>query len=163
MHLLGFPGYSDGKESACNAVHPRFDPWVGKIPWRREWQPTPVFLPGESHGQKSLAGYSPWGRKESDMAERLTLPFSALELTAGPFSCFTETSPTPYPWCPSGSDSQQIFSNCLASYPPTWIIILITKIYQWQKPCIVFLHCLSHGIYHTHFTVANLFFSCSKI
>ena len=39
----------------------RFDPWVGKIPWRRAWQPTPVFLPGESHGQRSLAGYSPQG------------------------------------------------------------------------------------------------------
>ena len=49
-----------------------FDPWVGKIPWRREWQPTPVFLPGELHGQRSLAGYSPWGRKESDTTERLT-------------------------------------------------------------------------------------------
>ena len=38
----------------------RFNPWVGKIPWRRKWQPTPVFLPGESHGQRSLVGYSPW-------------------------------------------------------------------------------------------------------
>ena len=50
---------------------PGFDPWVGKIPWRRGWLPTPVFLPGESHGQRSLVGYSPWGRKESDMTERL--------------------------------------------------------------------------------------------
>ena len=48
---------------------PRFDPWVGKIPWRREWQPTPVFLPGEFHGQRSLEGFSPWGHKESDTAE----------------------------------------------------------------------------------------------
>ena len=47
-----------------------FDPWVGKISWRRAWQPTPVFLPGESHGQKSLAGYSPWGRRESDRTEK---------------------------------------------------------------------------------------------
>ena len=39
------------------------DPWVGKMPWRRAWQPSPVFLPGESHGQRSLARYSPWGRK----------------------------------------------------------------------------------------------------
>ena len=46
-----------------------FDPWVGKIPWRRSWQPTPVFMPEESHGQRSLAGCSPWGRKESDMSE----------------------------------------------------------------------------------------------
>ena len=68
----GFPGVSDGKESACNAGDPGFDPWVGKIPWRRAWQPAPVFLPGESHGQRSLAGYSPWGRKASDMTERLS-------------------------------------------------------------------------------------------
>ena len=43
--------------------------WVGKIPWRRTWQPTPVFLTGESHRQRNLSGYSPWGRKESDMTE----------------------------------------------------------------------------------------------
>ena len=41
----------------------KFDPWVRKTPWRRKWQPTPVFLPGKSHGQRSLAGYSPWGLK----------------------------------------------------------------------------------------------------
>ena len=49
-----------------------FDPWVGKIPWRRKWQPTPVFLTGKSHGQRNLAGYSPWGLEESDTAELLT-------------------------------------------------------------------------------------------
>ena len=48
----------------------RFDPWVGEIPWRRVWRPAPVFLPGESHGQRSLEGYSPWGHKESDTSER---------------------------------------------------------------------------------------------
>ena len=47
------------------------DPWVGKISWKRKWQPTPVFLPGEFHGQRSLAGYSPWGHKESGMTQRL--------------------------------------------------------------------------------------------
>ena len=47
-----------------------FDPWVGKSPCRRAWQPTPVFLPGESHGQRSLAGCSPWGRKESDTTKQ---------------------------------------------------------------------------------------------
>ena len=51
---------------------PRFNPWVRKIPWRRDWQPIPVCLPGESHGQRSLAGYSPWGRKESDTTEQLS-------------------------------------------------------------------------------------------
>ena len=52
-----------------------FNPWVGKIPWRRKWQPTPVFLPGESQGQRSLAGYSPWGRKELDTTEQLHLSY----------------------------------------------------------------------------------------
>ena len=66
--FLGFPGGSEGKEFACNVGIPGFGPWVGKIPWRREWLPTPVFLPGEFHGQRSLVGYSPWGRKQ-DMTE----------------------------------------------------------------------------------------------
>ena len=50
----------------------QFDPWVGKIPWRRKWQPTPVSLPGEFHGQRSLVGSSPWSFKESGMTEGLT-------------------------------------------------------------------------------------------
>ena len=52
---------------------PRFDPWVKKIPWRRERLPSPVFLPGELHGQINLVGYSPWGRKESDTTKTFTL------------------------------------------------------------------------------------------
>ena len=64
-----FPAVSVGEESICNAVDHlankrwRFDLWVRKICWRRKWQSTPVFLPGESHGQRSLVGYSPWGGK----------------------------------------------------------------------------------------------------
>ena len=50
----------------------RLDPWVGKIPWRKAQQPPPVFLPGESQGQRSLAGYGPWGCKELDTTERLS-------------------------------------------------------------------------------------------
>ena len=50
----------------------RFSPWVGKIPWRRAWQLTLVFLPGEFHRQRSLVGYSPWGCKELDMTDKLT-------------------------------------------------------------------------------------------
>ena len=62
---------------------PRFNPWVGKIPWRKIWQSTPVFLPGESHGWRSLVGYSPWGCKESDTTEQLHL---TLYLTTEYFS-----------------------------------------------------------------------------
>ena len=60
-----------------------FDPWVRKIPWRRKWQPTPGFLPGESHGQRRPEGYSPWGRKESDMTEYERDVFHILQ--QGPF------------------------------------------------------------------------------
>ena len=63
----GFPSGARGKESTCQCRRPKgcwFDPWVGKIPWRRKWQPIPVPLPGKSHGQRSLVGYSPWGCKE---------------------------------------------------------------------------------------------------
>ena len=68
------PGGSDGKKK--KKIHlqcrkHRLDPWVGKIPWRRKWQPTPVFLSGKFHGQRSLEGYSPWCCKELDTTERL--------------------------------------------------------------------------------------------
>ena len=70
---MGFPGGASGKELACQrGRHTKthwFDPWVGKIPWRRAQKPTPLFLPGESHGQRSLAGYSPWGPKQLDTTE----------------------------------------------------------------------------------------------
>ena len=69
----GFPGSSEGKSICLQCRRPGFDPWVRKIPWRRERLPTPVFMPGKSHGLRSLVGYSPWGRKELDMTEGLSL------------------------------------------------------------------------------------------
>ena len=68
VRLKGFPCGSAGKGSTCNVGDLGSNPWVGKIPWRRERLPTPVFWPGEFHGL-----YSPWGRKESDTTERLSL------------------------------------------------------------------------------------------
>ena len=59
--LQGLPWCLSAKESTCQCRRHSFDPWVGKIPWRRKWQPPPVFLPGESHGWSSLVGYSPQG------------------------------------------------------------------------------------------------------
>ena len=58
-----FPGGSNGKESSCNVGDPGLIPGSGRSPWRRAWQPTPVFLPGKSHGQKSRVGYIPQGTK----------------------------------------------------------------------------------------------------
>ena len=73
---MGFPDGSESKESACSVGdlglqygRPRFNPWVRKIPLEKEWQPIPVFLPGESHGQRSLVGYSPQGHTELDTTE----------------------------------------------------------------------------------------------
>ena len=88
-----FPGGSDGKESACNAGDP-FDQ-VRKIPWRREWQPTAVFLPGESHGHRSLAGYSSWGHRELDMTEQLTLSLYLLSNVLNTILLYTKF---PYHW-----------------------------------------------------------------
>ena len=112
----GFPGGASGKEPTCNNRRHkrlRFDPWVGKIPWRIKWQPTPVFLPGESQGQRRLACYSPGGRTEfSDWTTRnikhlggstssyfvacLLLPLGAhplVTLESTLCSCTTENAP----------------------------------------------------------------------
>ena len=70
--IYGFQGGTSGKESSCQCRrHKRggFDSWVGNIPWRRALQPTPGFLPGDSQGQMSLLGYSPWSHKELEMNE----------------------------------------------------------------------------------------------
>ena len=72
---LGLPRWLRIKESVGQGrTHRRlgFDPWEGKVPWRRKGQPTPVFLPGKFHGQRSLVGHSPWGYKESDTTEWLS-------------------------------------------------------------------------------------------
>ena len=80
MHIelnntTGFPGGTSGKESACQCRRHKqrgFSPWDGKIPWRRKWHLPPVSLPGKFHGQRSLAGYSPCGCKESDTTKQLS-------------------------------------------------------------------------------------------
>ena len=61
--LLGLPRWQGAKESSCQCRRHGFDSWVGKSRWRRKWLPTPVFLPGKSHGPMSLAGYSQWCHK----------------------------------------------------------------------------------------------------
>ena len=89
----GFPGGSEVKVSAWNAGDlgwiPGSDPWVGKIPGRRKWQPTPVVLPGESHGRRSLVGYSPRGRKESARLSDFTFTFFVTMC----ISCYSSLSP----------------------------------------------------------------------
>ena len=77
LSVKSFPGASDGKASAYNAGGPGSNPWVGKISWRRKWQPTLVFWRGKSHGQRSLVYYSPCGHTELDMTERLHFSLSS--------------------------------------------------------------------------------------
>ena len=79
----GFPGGSDGKESACNAGDPGSIPGSGRSPGEENGNPTPVFFPGKSHGQRSLEGYSPWGCKESDMTEQTTLKYYLVMMRVG--------------------------------------------------------------------------------
>ena len=91
----GFSGGTSGQESACQdwAPRDRFNPWVGKIPWRRTWQPTLVFLPEKSHGQRSLVGYNPWGRKELDTTEHACIIHHSQRNTRI-FSCWTNSTPS---------------------------------------------------------------------
>ena len=69
-----------------------FDPWVRKIPWRRKWQPTPVFLPRKLHGQRSLSGYSPWGCKKLDTTEQLSMPVLSIPTWKAQVILLTEES-----------------------------------------------------------------------
>ena len=87
----GFPGGTSGKKSTCHCRSCSrlwFNLWVRKIPWRRKWLPTPVFLSEKFYGSRSLAGYSPWGFKESDKTEHtytLDFRFFWLTMRATPF------------------------------------------------------------------------------
>ena len=95
--MLG-SGWLSGRESACQRRRHkscRFDPWVGKIPWRRKWQAPPVFLPGESHRQRNLGGYSPWGYKSCKKKSGMTAHLStSMMLSANTVSTFWSVFPT---------------------------------------------------------------------
>ena len=71
IYFVDFPGGSDGKASAYSAGELDSIPGSGRSSGVGKWQPTPVLLPGKSHGQRSIVGYSPWGCKESDTTEQL--------------------------------------------------------------------------------------------
>ena len=71
LHSLVAPSSSVVKRIRLQCRRHRFNLWVGKIPWRKKWQPPPVFLPGKSHAQRSLVGYGPWGHRESERTQQL--------------------------------------------------------------------------------------------
>ena len=132
-------------------MRPRFDPWVRKIPWRRTWQPTPVFLPGESHGQRSLAGYSPWGHKESDTTEQLStaqhsvcivgLVFCRAHCSKGLFLYVTDSA-KPFIQSPSRSPREWAQKTQLECHGEVHLIApnshshLMMNLQQCQKGCL---------------------------
>ena len=104
-----FPGGASSKEPIYHCRRCKrheFDPWARKILWRKAWQPTPIFLPGESHGQRSLAGYSPWGCKESDITEAFRTHFTFLAL---PFPVLFMKKCSPPVW--SGTEDSSIHAR----------------------------------------------------
>ena len=108
--------------SVCRQCgRPKFNPWVRKISWRRKWQPTPVLLPEKSYGQRSLVGYSPWGRKESDMTERLHFHFErGVAVPVG--QCTWDSPGGPVQAGPDPSDSSKFPSDAdtAGSGPLLW-------------------------------------------
>ena len=86
------PRQLSGKESTCQCRRCGFSPWVGKIPWLRKWQPTPVFLSGESHGWRGLVGYSPWGWKELGTTEHLSKFYGCLFSSKNAWEMLSELS-----------------------------------------------------------------------
>ena len=92
-----------------------FDPWVRRIPWRRKWQPTPVLLPGKSHGQSSLVGYSPWDHKESDTTELLNM--LTQERLKGEVNCRTTRRVRPEDELPSVAETLATVSTVRLTQP----------------------------------------------
>ena len=147
MHKRGFPHglprWGSGKESACQRrrrKRSRFSPWVGKIPWRKKWQPTLVLLPGKSSGQRRLAGYSPQGCKESDTTEQLS----------------TSTS-----MCPKlGKLLQTLTPYLTATKPCLRLATLVFKNTKWKSihvDCIV--HVLCFDIHFVHQILTTILWS----
>ena len=112
----GFPGGASGKNSSCQCRRcrrVRFSPRVGKIPRRRAWHPTPVLLPVKPHGQRSLAGYRPWGPKELDTTEHVCTHIYSVIYTAGP-----PHPQVPLSWIkPAVTFYQRGLSICWFGYP----------------------------------------------
>ena len=133
MEHIGLPWWLRWQRICLQFRSPGFDPRVRKIPWRREWQPTSVFLPGEFHGQRRLANYNPWGHKESDTTATNTLTVV--------HCCVTQGAQTGILWWPRGVGWRRVWGTfkrmcvCVCIYIYIHIHIYIWLIYiVVQKP-----------------------------
>ena len=144
IQTLDFPADSDGEESACNAERPGFDPSVGKIPWKREWHPTPLFLPEEFHGQRRLAVHSPQDCKDLDTTEQLTCTHTHVQTLRLSFSkpalCLGYIYHTLHPsFVCLGSFHNHVSSRTWVSFPslPTesWLTPLRVNGGVWFTVC----------------------------
>ena len=108
---LGLPWWLGGKEPTCLCRRLWFDPRVGKIPWKRKWHSTPVFLPGKIHGQRGLVGYSPWGHKESDMTWWLNNSKAHTKLSVKMLTTQSCRTCGPTDYRPLGSAVQEYWSG----------------------------------------------------
>ena len=127
--ILGLPWWLRWKIVCLQCGRPEFDPWVGKITWRRKWQPTPVLLPEKSHGWRSLVGYSPRGCKESDTTEWLHFLFF--------FSCL---SPSIYHKHYPSTTSLKIQCSVRILQGPSLLIAEKTMTREWSLAHHLFLY-----------------------
>ena len=122
----GFPRWLCSKESVCQCRKQGFDPWVGEIPCRRKWQPTPVFLPGKFHEQRSLKGYSPWGHIGSDTESTRATKFNTVQFSCSVMSDSLQSHESQHtrPPCPSLTPGVHSNSLSIESVMPSSHLIL---------------------------------------
>ena len=155
ISIISFNPYITlGKKPTCQCRRPKrhgFNLWVRKIPWRRKWQCTPVFLPGKFHGQRSLAGCGPWGRKESDTTERLNFTHFLL------YHWGRKWQPIPV-FLPGESHGQR----GLAGHGPWGCKGLdTTEVSKQQQQCICFNAILSnHPTLSSHWVRKSVLYVC---
>ena len=174
---LGLPWWLRGWSVCLQWGRPGFEPWVGKFPWRRKWQPTPVLLPGESQGQRSLVGYSSWGRKESDTTEWLHLVWSYGPLGIPGVEIWYQGptleelyAPAPAPSCSlynGSSESLFIWRGLLGRlifnfmFPPDVCSVVHLQLLQRRKWYIAHLHVFIHVHLHLENGYISFFKSSS--
>ena len=116
---LGLPWWLRWWRICLHCRRPRFDPWVRKTPWRREWLTSPVFLPGESHGHRNLAGYSPWGRNKPRVSSHCVTEYFVKELNSKLKSRDSASKFRPPPWSSTflrGGESFPLSLNVLLTH-----------------------------------------------